>query len=226
MLNIIVTGASRGIGLCLCKMLHQKGYNVIGIYNKTKIDDALFDTYKCDIKNEKEIISLYTYVIGKYKKIDVLINCAAISLDNDIYDKSKDEFMEVLEVNLVGTFLMCKYASLNMDNGIIINISSTDASTTYGVLEMDYASSKAGLENLTKNLANRFPNLKICALAPNWVLTETILNMNQDYLKEEMRRVGQKELLKKEDVALKVIDIINNDIYKSGDIVRMDGINE
>lgn len=225
-LNVLVTGASKGIGLCLCNTLYNSGYNVIGIYNNTLINDNTFTKYKCNISNEEEVKKLYDYVIKKYKRIDILVNCAALSLDNDIYDKSKAEFMQVLEVNLVGTFLMCKYASLNMDKGIIINISSTDATDTYSILSMDYAASKAGIENLTKNLANRFPNLKICALAPNWVDTDTVLSMDKNYLASEMQRVGQKMLIKKEDVALKIIDIINNNNIKSGEIIRMDEKNE
>ena len=134
--------------------------------------------------------------------------------------------MDVLEVNLVGTFLMCKYASKLMERGIIINISSTDAIDTYNVYGMDYAASKAGLNNLTKTLALRFPSLKICSLAPNWVDTESIKEMNPEFLKQELARIGQKKLLTKEEVAIKIIELMINDDYVSGSIVRMDDSNE
>jgi len=223
---VLITGASKGIGLTLSKILHEYGATVIGVYNNTKIDTLEYDTYKCDISNEDDIKSLYKYVMGKHEKIDVVVNCAALCLDNDIYEKTKEEFMKVLEVNLVGTFLMCKYASLNMDRGVIINISSTDASDTYNILSMDYAASKSGVENLTKSLALRFQNLKICALAPNWVDTETVLNMERDYLEKELKRIGQDKLLKKEEVAVKIIELIINDDIRSGDIIRMGGFSE
>lgn len=218
---IIVSGASRGIGLCLSNLLTEYGATVIGIYNNTKINNVLFDTFKCDISKEKDINKLFKYVKTKYGKLNALVNCAALCLDNDLYDKSKDEFMKVLEVNLVGTFLMCKNASLIMNKGVIINVSSTDALDTYSTFSMDYAASKAGLENLTKNLSNRLPNLKICAISPNWVDTETILNMDKNYLEEEMNRIGQKELIKKEDVVIKIIEMIVNDDIVSGEIIRM-----
>ena len=91
---------------------------------------------------------------------------------------------------------------------------------------MDYASSKAGLENLIKNMAERLSNLKICGVAPNWVDTDSVLEMDPNYLKEEMNRIGQKELIKKEHVALKILEIIINDDIRSGDIIRMRGKDE
>lgn len=225
-LVVLITGASKGIGLCLANILHEYGATVIGVYNSNKIEDVLFDTFKCDLSEEEDIKNLISYVKNKHEKIDVVVNCAALSLDNDIYDKNKNEFMRVLEVNLVGTFLMCKYASLEMERGVIINISSTNALDTYNPISMDYDASKAGVENLTKNLALRFPKLKICALAPNWVNTETVLNMDPEYLEKELKRIGQDKLLKKEEVALKIIEIIINDDIRSGEIIRMGGFNE
>ena len=225
-LVVVITGASKGIGKCLANIMHEYGATVIGVYNNTKITNVLYDTFKCDISNEEEIKKLFDYVIKKHEKIDVLVNCAALCIDNDIFDKSKSEFMKVLEVNLVGTFMMCKYASLNMNKGVIINISSTDALDTFSTISMDYAASKAGIENITKNLAIRFPDLKICALAPNWVNTETVLEMNPNYLESELKRIGQSKLLKKEEVAVKIIEIIINDDIRSGEIIRMGGFNE
>lgn len=223
---IIITGASQGLGKTLALMLHNLGATVIGIYNQTKVNEE-YETYKCDIKNEKEVKMLIEKIISKHEKIDVLINCAATSSDMDIYEKDSISFLNTLNVNVVGTFLMCKYASLYMNNGVIINVSSTDGIDTYNPISLDYCASKAAINNLTKNLALRFNNIKICALAPNWINTESTLSMDSNYLKNELKRVNQKELLRKEDVAVKIIEmIINNDDYISGDIVRMDNKNE
>lgn len=223
---ILVTGASRGIGLSLANLLTDYGAKVIGIYNKTKLKNAKFDAYKCDISNEVEIKKLMKYIKKKYSKLDIVVNGAALCLDSDLYDKTKKEFMKVLEVNLVGTFLICKYASLLMNKGVIVNITSTDAQDTFSTFSMDYAASKAGIENLTKNLANRLPNIKICALSPNWIDTETVLEMNPEYLKNELERIGQKELLRKESVVIKIIEMIVSDDIVTGDIIRMVNNNE
>ena len=217
----IVTGASKGLGKCLAQILKNDGATVIGTFYKTKIETD-FEMCKCNITVEKDVISLFKDVIKKYHKIDGVINCAALCEDDDFKEKSFDSFMRVIKTNLGGTFLINKYACLNMENGIIINISSTDASNTYTPISMDYASSKAGVENLTKNFAKAKPNLKICALAPAWIDTQTVLDMDPTFLKKEMAKHGQKELLHKEDVALKIIDILTSDNYQSGDIIRME----
>ena len=220
---VLITGVSGGIGYTLANILHEYGATVIGVYYQNPLKDVLFDTYKCDISREQDVQELFNYLKDKHEKLDVVVNCAALCLDNDIFDKNIDEFMQVLKINLGGTFLINKYAAKLMNRGIIINLSSTDATDTYNPLSLDYSASKAGVENLTKNLALRFPKLKICALAPNWVNTPAVLNMNPEYLKSEMERIGQKKLLKKEDVAFKIIEIMINDDYVSGDVIRMDG---
>ena len=225
-LTVLIVGASSGIGLTLANILSDYGATVIGTYNNTRLKNISFDTYKCDLSKEEDIKKLMNYIKDKYNKLNCLVNCAALCLDNDLYEKEKKEFMKVLEVNLVGTFLTCKYASLIMDSGVIVNISSTDASSTYSTFSMDYAASKAGVEVITKCLAERLPNIKVCAIAPNWVDTDTVLNINQDYLNMEMKRIGQKELIKKENVAIKIIDIIVNSDIISGDIIRMVSNNE
>ena len=223
---VLITGASKGIGKYLARKLNELGALVIGTYNTTNIDLLNIDDFKCNISKEEDIKELFNYIKNKYKKLDYLVNCAALSVDNDINDKTKEEFMKVLEVNLVGTFLVAKYALEIMEKGAIINISSTNATTTYNVLSMDYDASKAGVENLTKNLAQRFPNIKICALAPNWVETESILEMEPEYLKSELKRVNQERLITKAEVSNKIIEIISSDDIKSGEIIRMDDYGE
>lgn len=225
-LVVLVVGGTSGIGSTLINILHEYGATVVATYHNKKINNELIDTYYCDITSEDSINELMNYIKEKHEKLDVVVNCSAIDIANDIYNKTKDEFMKVLEVNLVGSFLIMKEASKIMSRGVIINLSSTDATDTYNTLSMDYASSKAGVENLVKNMAERLPNLKICALAPNWVDTAAVLEMDPNYLKEEMNRVGQKELIKKENVALKILEIIINDDIRSGDIIRMSGKDE
>lgn len=223
---VLITGASKGIGLHLSAKLLEQGAKVIGIYNSTIIPLVMIDAYKCDLRQENDIKKLFCYVKEKYGELDYVINAAAVSSDCDITEKTKEEFMKVLEVNLVGTFLICKEALNMMKNGVIVNISSTNASTTYNPISMDYDASKAGVENLTKNLALRYPKVKICALAPNWVATESVLEMSPIYLDSELKRVNQKRLLTKEEVANKIIEIIFDNEIKSGEIISMEDIYE
>lgn len=235
--TVIVTGSSNGIGKETVLELAKLGYNVVINYNTDK-DSAIeiqeninkFGgnslVIKCDVSSELEVKNMIDTVINKFGKIDILVNNAGIAIDNDIYDKTKDEFIKVLEVNLIGTFLVTKEATKYMDNGIIINISSTDGIDTYNELSMDYCASKAGIISLTKTLALRFPNLKIYSIAPNWIKTKPVMEMNQEYLKQELIRIGQKKLIEPVEVANKIIELINNP-QESGKIIRMDGdVNE
>ena len=220
--NILIIGISSDLGNTLANILTNLKANVIGTYYNHKTINN-FKLIQCNITDEKDVKKLFNEVINKYHKIDAIINCAALSLDNEFKNKSFDEFMKVVATNLGGTFLINKYAALNMDKGTIINISSDEGLDKYTSLSMDYASSKAGVNNLTRNFAKTCPNLKICALAPAWINTKTVLQMDSHYLKKVMQDSNQIELLKKENVALKIIEIlINDDDYISGDIILME----
>lgn len=230
----LITGASSDIGIAITKKLASMGYNVIIHYFKNKdaalnLEKEIIHNYcvktlviNADISSTNEVNNMINTTLKGFPQIDVLINNAGIAIDNDIYDKTKEEFLRVLEVNLIGTFLVTKEVSKNMKTGTIINISSTDGIDTYNDLSMDYCASKAGINSLTKTLAMRFSNLKILALAPNWVKTKSVLEMDPQFLKNELARIGQKELLTTEEVANKIKELIIDDNITSGSIIRLD----
>lgn len=237
MATVLITGSANGIGASIAKEFARNKYNVIINYN-TSNDEALtlkselekkynvdVLTIKCDISNELEVINMIDNAINYFKNIDVLINNAALSLDNEIMDKTKEEFLRVLEVNVVGTFLVTKEVIRKSKIKTIINISSTDSVDTYSTLNIDYSSSKAGVNILTKTFALKYPNIKIYAVMPNWVDSSSVLNMNKEYLKSEMQRIGQKKLISKEIVSKKVYELVNNnDNLNSGAIIRIDEV--
>lgn len=231
--NALITGCAKGIGREIALDLARSGYNIIATYNtsieeinelrkKIELIGVKFDSYKLDISNEKNINELCNSINKKYENIDVLVNNAALAIDNNFLDKTKEEFIKILEVNLVGPFLLIQKLYNLLTNSKIINISSTDGINTYSKLSMDYSASKAGLINLTKSLALEFENAKVYALCPNWVNTEAIREMNTDYLKEELDRIGQKKLIEPKEVSKKLIEIIESDI-RSGSIIVMEG---
>lgn len=229
----LITGCAKGIGREIALDLARSGYNIIATYNtslteiselKSKVENigVNFDLYKLDLSSEDNINDVCNSLKDKYTNIDVLVNNAALSLDNNFLDKTKEEFMKVLEVNLVGPFLLIQNLNSLLIRSAIINISSTDGINTYSKLSMDYSASKAGLINLTKSLSLELENTKVYALCPNWVNTESIRDMNPEYLEEEMNRVGQKKLIDPKEVSHKVLDIIESDM-ESGSIIVMEG---
>ena len=232
--NALITGCSKGIGKAIAIALANRGYNIIGTYNtnlekikklKQEIEQrgVKFSYYKLDLLNDESIANFFCEINKKYSKIDLLVNNAALSLDDELDNKTSKEFLDILKVNLVGPFSLIKEFKNKLN--IVINISSTDGINTYSKLNIDYSASKAGLINLTKSMALALPNIKIVAIAPNWVETEAIGQMDKEYLKQEMERINQKKLIQPKEVANKVIEILEKNI-KSGEIIVMEDSNE
>ena len=237
-MNCLITGGSIGIGHDLALKLASLGYNLLITYNTNfelckKLQDEIINKYKveciiekCDLRSDNDIINVINSFKEKLGNIDVLVNNASISHDNLVEDKTRSEFMDVLNVNLIGTFMMCKYAKEIMNkNSIIINMSSTDGIDTYSLYNIDYSISKAGIIELTKCLSLIFNDIKVVSIAPNWVDTESTREMSVDYLVSEMKRIGQKELIKVETVVNKIIHIIVEKNIKSGSVIRIEGNN-
>ena len=235
-MNCVITGASIGIGHDLAIKLASMNYNLLLTYNSNyllckKLQDEIVSKYfvkciikKCDLRNEEDITQVINDCKNNLGNIDILVNNASYSCDNLIDDKTKDEFMDVLNVNLVGTFLTCKYAKDYMNNNsIIINMSSTDGIDTYSIYNIDYSVSKAGIIQLTKCLSLILDNIRVVSIAPNWVDTESTREMDSNYLESELKRIGQKKLITKEEVINKIIHIIVDKNIKSGSIIRIDG---
>ena len=217
----LITGAASDIGKSVALTLNKNGYDLVLLYHNKDIDylNELNNTssYKCDITNEEEVMN----IINAVDKIDLLINIAAISMDNKIKDKTKEEFMKVLEVNLVGTFLVTKYAVNKMDNGAVINLSSLDSTKTFNSLSVDYIASKAGVNTLTKTFSLEYPNIRFITLLLPWIKTSSVLEMNPEYLKEEMNKYNQDRLMEVDEVSNKIMDTINSNT-PTGSIIEVD----
>lgn len=225
MKTVLITGSASGLGACLIKEFARNNYNVIICYNTNK-DGALklkkeiinveVDIVKCDISKENDIINLF----NNYE-FDILINNAALSLDSYYLDKSKEEFMKVIETNIVGTFLMCKEA-VKRNVKEIINISSTDSIDTFSDYNIDYSSSKAGINIITKTFGKFSKDIRIIGILPNWINTESIMEMNLEYLKIELERINQEKLLDKEEVSKEIYKIYEDKTIESGSLIRID----
>ncbi|MBP5683826.1 MAG: SDR family oxidoreductase [Bacilli bacterium] len=235
---VLVTGSSKGIGKAIIEFFAKNKANIIMTYNtsselskrvKEEIQNVYHvkvNNYHLDLQDVESINSLYEIIKKEYGHIDILVNNAALSIDNDFDNLTKEDFMKVFEVNTVGTFLMIKYMSKLMNkDSFIFNISSTDGIDTGSTLSINYNVSKAGINNMTETLS-RILKPKIVTICPNWVDTETIHDMNQEYLTKEMKRINQVKLIKKEKIPEVINELITNEVV-SGSIIRIDGdINE
>ena len=229
---MLVTGAYRGIGKEIVNYFANFGVNIIMTYhnkvNETKELASLIcdqyhvnvDCYYLDLANEKSVNDLSLYVKDKYGKLDYLVNNASLSLDSYLYDKTKDEFMSVLEVNVVGTFLMMKYFDKIVE-GFIFNMSSTDGIDTGSVYSVDYNASKAAINSITKTFALESNN-KIISICPNWVDVISTREIDSNYLDSELKRIKQDKLIDVKVIPKVIDDCIKNNIT-TGSIIRIEG---
>ena len=231
---VFITGASRGLGYEVAKVFASHGYDVIGTYHKSleKIEEVKkeieekyhvnFTIYKLDVSKEEDIINVRN---NMNTHIDVLVNNAGISRDSSFYDKTKDVFNEVLNTNLVGTFLVVKYLSKFMDKGSIVNVSSNCGMDAGYVEGIDYNASKAGMISLTKDMARFFaPNIRVNAVAPGWIETDMVKDMDPAYRKEEENKALLKRFATPEEIA-KVIYFLGSEdsSFMTGEVVKVDG---
>lgn len=219
-MNVLIVGGSSDIGKELALFFLDKRYNVISTYNNNKFVLDGIDIIKCDVRDENSIEEVIKYGKDKFGRIDILINMSAIYMDNYYLDKSKKEFMDVLEVNLVGTFLCNKIYSKYIDDGMIINISSTDGIDTYNEYNIDYAASKAGIINITKSIS-KCTNNKLLCICPNWIDSDSTRDMDKSYLDSELKRIKQDRLISISELCNGIYEIINMN-NNSGDIYRID----
>ncbi len=236
--TVLVTGSSLGLGASLIKEFAKNNYNVVINYVNHK-DEALklekevkekynVDTLciKCDITKEDEIKEMFNQIINKFNKLDILINNAGIAIDTTFEDKTKENFMRILEVNLVGTFLVSRLFADHMYNqkeGQIINISSNNGIDQYYEYSLDYDASKAGVINLTHNLANHYsPYVRVNAICPGWINTTMNKNMDEDYKKQEENKILLNRFAEPEEIAKDIYNI-STSTYINDSIIRIDG---
>ena len=107
-----------------------------------------------------------------------------------------------------------------MDDGMIINMASTDGIDTYSEYSIGYSASKSGIINMSKSISISTKNKVLC-ICPNWIDTSSTRDMNDGYLNGELRRIGQDRLITVDEFILGFDKIINNE-FNTGDIFRID----
>ncbi len=234
---VLITGGSRGIGAECANLFASNNYNVVINYNnskekavalKEKIEkktNSKVLILKADISNENEVKKMVEEIKNNFRKLDCIVNNASISLDNNINDKTVEEFKKVIDTNLIGTFIVTKYASKLITNGSIINISSTDGIDTCYKEEMDYAASKSGIISLTKTFAKEFaPNIRVNAVAPGWIDTDMNKDMSNEFKKQEIEKILLKRFGNPMEVASVAYFLATKEAsYINGTVIRVDG---
>ena len=240
MKTVLVTGASRGLGRSIALKFAENNYNVVINYKNSKDEAQELERYiknnykvevliiKADVSNEIEVKKMFNEIINKFNSIDIVVNNAGIAIDTIFEDKTIDNFHKILDTNLIGTFLVSKYASkymLEKKEGNIINISSTNGIDTYYPYSMDYDASKAGVISLTKNLSKELsPYIRVNCVCPGWINTDMNKELDKDYIEEEINKINLKRFAEPMEIANVVYFLARDEAsYVNGSILIVDG---
>jgi 3-oxoacyl-[acyl-carrier protein] reductase len=235
---VLITGSSRGVGRATAKAFANEGATVI--VNFASNEDKAITlarhleeigsrsiAIKCDVSQEDQVKKMIDEIIRKYGKLDILVNNAGIVFDVPIFEKTVDQWIKTLSVNVVGPFLCSKYCSpyLKQSNGNIVNVCSTSGTTSFDPTAADYDSSKAALISLTKDLAKELaPEIRVNGVAPGWIDTDMNIDLPEKYIKEEKQKILLGRMAQPEEIAQSILFLASEDAsYITGSIQFVDG---
>lgn len=221
--TVIVTGASRGLGLVVAKTLLENGYSVIAI-NRSHSDkmkvllDNNPETFKIilfDLSDVESIPILFKQHIGLSTPIYGYINNAAMAYDDIITNLNPKKLREMYNLNVFSPMNMTKYVIrqmlLHCIKGSIIHISSISVHTGYKGLSM-YASTKGALEAFSKNTAREWgkKGIRSNCIVAGYMQTSMSASLSEEQLDKIIRRTALKKITEKESVAKTIEFLLSN----------------
>jgi len=234
----IVTGAGKGIGAAIVKRFLSDGAAGIAVLEydfelakkmalELDPDGQKLVVIKCDVANDEQVKKAVFEAVEKFGKIDILVNNAGITKDCMFHKMPEEAWDSVINVNLKGSFLLCKYVVPIMRNntyGRIVNISSTSAFGNAG--QTNYAASKAGLIGFSKSLAKEGgpKNITVNCVAPGFIDTDMFREVPEGIISEYMKVIPLKRLGQPEEIA-SVISFLSSDdaSFVSGQCIIVSG---
>ncbi len=235
----LVTGATRGIGRQIAITLAQEGYDIALNYRKENEELEMVrkeieeNNVKClpvkgDVSCFEECETLVGKVIETFGKIDVLVNNAGITKDMLLMRMKKEDFEQVIDVNLIGTFNVTKHViafMLKARTGRIINISSV-VGVSGNAGQTNYSASKAGIIGFTKSLAKEVASrgILVNAVAPGFIETNMTDVLKEEVKEEIAKSIPLKRMGTSKDVANVVKFLASEDSsYLTGQVLQVDG---
>lgn len=237
---VIVTGSQRGIGRATIIEFASRGYDVVIDYIEEEeralsLKELVEKEYgvralaiKADVREENDVDKMVKKIIDEFGRIDVLVNNAGIAIDKEFADRTISDFRDTINTNLIGPYIVAKRVGEEMlknKSGKIVNISSTNGINAFFPTSLDYDASKAGLINLTHNLALQFaPYINVNAIAPGWVNTEMNKDLPQDLIADETSKIYLGRFAEPEEIAKVIAFLASDDArYINSEIIKVDG---
>ena len=235
----IITGGTRGIGKQIALTFAKEGYN-IAINYRTENEDLKNtkkeieeNNVKCfafqgDVTNFKDCEQFIKQIVEEFGNIDVLVNNAGITRDTLLMRMKEEDFKQVIDTNLIGTFNVTKNVisyMMKARSGRIINISSV-VGISGNAGQTNYSASKAGIIGFTKSLAKEVAsrNITVNAVAPGFIETQMTDVLKEDIKEEIAKKIPLKRMGTPQDVANVVKFLASSDSsYITGQVINIDG---
>ena len=237
--TVVISGASRGIGKAVSTAFLKQGATVIGVYagNRAAADaflqeasefDGTLQLHQCDVADADQVERFFQKVEEEFETIDILVNNAGIRRDKLLAHMDQESWQKVIDINLTGTFCMCRSAVLLMMKqkyGRIINITSPVATIGFAG-QTNYGASKAGQIGLTRSLCKETARKKITVncVSPGFIDTELIDDLSPEQLKEYKKVVPMRRFGKVTEVADAVLFLASRKAsYITGTVLDVNG---
>ncbi len=235
----LITGGTRGIGKEIAITLAKEGYNIALNYRseneelsklkqEIEANNVKCLTVKGDISSFEDCEQFVKQTIQEFGKIDILVNNAGITKDTLLIRMKKEDFEQVINVNLVGTFNVTKNVipyMMKAHSGRIINISSV-VGICGNAGQTNYAASKAGIIGFTKSLAKEVAsrNILVNAIAPGFIQTNMTDVLKEEIKQEIAKNIPMQRMGDAKDVANVVKFLASRDSsYITGQVIHVDG---
>ena len=231
----IVTGASRGIGAAIVKKLADEGATVVACARSIESCEGAALCLKVDVSNSEQVDACVRATIEKFGKVDILVNNAGITRDGLLMRMSDDDWDQVVDINLKGTFLFTRAVARPMMRnkaadgaqlgGVIVNITSV-VGITGNAGQANYTASKGGVIALTKTTAKELGsrNVRCNAVAPGFIESKMTEGLSDEIKKSCMDSIPLKRFGQVEDIAKAVAWLVSDDAsYVTGQIISVNG---
>ncbi|MDX2359601.1 MAG: SDR family NAD(P)-dependent oxidoreductase [Crocinitomicaceae bacterium] len=232
--TVIITGAAKGIGKAIAEKFILEDYITILVDVDDEAGEALAHALgsnghyvSCDISDPTAVQGLFSTVIERFQKIDVLVNNAGIIRDNVIWKMPEEDFDKVIDINLKGTWLMCQQAAIHMrehKRGRIVNIASRAWLGNRG--QSNYSASKAGVIGMTRVLALELGKYGVLvnAVAPGLIDTPLTQKLPDDVQEKLIMAQPTRSMGQPEDIANTVSFLSDpNTQFITGQTIYVDG---